>query len=117
MKKLILVALLLMLFAKPTLAEDTSDPTWDIPYPFQTHVLNHDHQYVDRYYDREDPIGGGWDVTVVKTDNKVVEKVDIQTKYDCRNQELSFFVVGQSDASGVISGICKGIGKFFGWVK
>lgn len=106
MKKLslvLVVALVAMLaFSGAVVASEPTEGTeWQTPCEGINSFLNENAGHTHQYKTIEDPYGVGANIKVIKFENKFVEDVTVETKYDFENDLYSGFVVVNLDASSL----------------
>lgn len=103
MKKTILVFAVLFLSAVGVRAEkQTGDSNWGTPVPSLNEFLN---ENADHTHDngRENPVGIGADITVLKTEG-ILEEVNVEIRGDFVNEETSVYAVAKFDLFGWLKG-------------
>ena len=110
MKKVLAVAIMVMLISGLAYGESTGRGVYTTPAPGLTNWLNtndyflHNHDY--EQLDRKSPVGLGLDVTVYEFEGSAAEwgldSIEVQQKYDMRNEEYSLYGVCQLNLWKVI---------------
>ena len=91
MRRLLLVALALVIFASVAVAGETSNSSWRNSLINNDPLSQHTHYYRD--YERNLEYGAGLDVVLFETPNELFA-VSAENRYDFGNSEYSGYLVG-----------------------
>ena len=114
--KVTMALAIVLALAEMVRADETTGATYTSPnghaegiadFLNDQNCIDHTHQYAVPDNDRENPLGVGADIEVVKVsnagDNNVVKSVNLEAKYDTQNEETSVFAVVHCSLADIVS--------------